>query len=360
MFSRNCKTTQAWKHSRTCSNLALLLITILRYYRAWHLHNVDLVLVPVLTAAPPLALDICLLDNKDTTVNGVDNNVSRLKGVGRPGTGVPESVTTTGLDIIRRVDIKVGNLLDLGAVGEAGDAGDIEDAETGLVVGLVVKTVVNVLVVVDGTSGGLVVAGNDRLLKVLDIPNISHGETILCRAVNSGAVGVDLALVKLIIHDDVGLPHGVKNPTLMSVRSSDVGSAGDDGTSITEADLVGDVVDGQGVLIVAVANVAAVVLLVRSTVDNALSVMGVAVLAAATRDVRLGGVVHVDVYGSTSAGVVTTGATASTAGDGIVLLFVGNNSVGTALDTLVDVDESSVGLDVESVGFLGGKLKQLL
>jgi hypothetical protein len=146
----------------------------------------------------------------------------------------------------------------------------------------------------------------------------------------------------------------------MSVRSSDVGSAGDDGTSITEADLVGDVVDGQGVLIVAVANVAAVVLLVRSTVDNALSVMGVAVLAAATRDVRLGGVVHVDVYGSTSAGVVTTGATASTAGDGIVLLFVGNNSVGTALDTLVDVDESSVGLDVESVGFLGGKLKQLL
>jgi hypothetical protein len=146
----------------------------------------------------------------------------------------------------------------------------------------------------------------------------------------------------------------------MGVGSSDVGCARDDGTGVTETLLVGDVVDGQGVLVVTVADVTAVVLLVRSTVDNALSVMSVAVLAVATLNVRLGGVVHVDEHGSTSTGVVTTGTTASTAGNGIVLLFVGDDSVGAALDTLVDVDKGSVLLDVESVRLLGRELEQLL
>lgn len=324
------------------------------------IHHIALVLVPVLAATPPLALDIGLLDNKDTTVNGVDDNVTRFKGVGRPGTSVPESVTAAGLDIIRRVDIEVGNLLDLGAVRELGDAGDVKDTETSLVVGLVVKTVVDVLVVVDRAGGSLVVAGDDGLLKVLDVPNVGHGETILGGTVDSSAVGVDLALVKLIVHDDVSLPVGVENPTLMGVGSSDVGCARDDGTGVTETLLVGDVVDGQCVLVVTVADVTAVVLLVRSTVDNALSVVSVAVLAVATLDVRLGGVVHVDEHGSTSTGVVATGTTASTAGDGIVLLLVGDDSVGTALDTLVDVDKGSVLLDVESVRLLGRELEQLL
>jgi hypothetical protein len=216
---------------------------------------------------------------------------------------------------------------------------------------LVVKTVVDVLVVVDRAGGGLVVAGDDGLLKVLDVPNVGHSETIFGGTVNSSAVGVDLALVKLIVHDDVSLPVGVENPTLMGVGSSDVGCARDDGTSVTETLLVGDVVDGQGVLVVTVADVTAVVLLVRSTVDNALSVMSVAVLAVATLNVRLGGVVHVDEHGSTSTGVVTTGTTASTAGNGIVLLFVGDDSVGAALDVL---------LDVESVRLLGRELEQLL
>ena len=319
-----------------------------------------LVLVPVLSTTPLPALDISLLDNKDTTVNGVDDNESRLEGVGRPGTSVPESVTTAGLDIVRRVNVKVGNLLDLGTVGELGDAGNVEDTETGLVVGLVVKTVVDVLVVVDGTGGGLVVAGDNGLLEALDVPDVRHGEAVLGGTVNSSAVGVDLALVKLIVHDDVGLPEGIENPALMGVGGSDVGCARDDGTSVTETLLVGDVVDGQSVLVVAVADVTAVVLLVRSSVDNALSVMSVAILAVATLNIRLSGVVHVNEHGSTSAGVVTTGATASTAGDGVVLLVVGDDSVGTALDTLIDVDKSSILLDIESVGLLGRELKQFL
>jgi hypothetical protein len=169
-----------------------------------------------------------------------------------------------------------------------------------------------------------------------------------------------LALVKLIVHDDVGLPEGIENPTLMGVGGSDVGCARDDGTSVTETLLVGDIVDGQSVLVVAVADVTAVVLLVRSSVDYALSVVSVAILAVATLNVRLSGVVHINEHGSTSAGVVTTGATASTAGDGVVLLVVGDDSVGTALDTLVDVDKSSILLDIESVGLLGRELKQLL
>lgn len=231
-----------------------------------------LVLTPVLALTPPLTLNIGLLNNKDTTVNSVDNNVARLKGVSRPGTSVPESVTAAGLDIIRRVDVKVSNLLDLGAVGELGDAGDVEDTETGLVVGLVVKTVVDVLVVVDGAGRGLVVAGDDGLLEVLDVPDVGHGEAVLGGRVNGSAVGVDLALVKLIVHDDVGLPHGIEDPTLMGVRSTDVRSARDDGTSVTEANLVGDVVDGQGVLVVAVADVTAVVFGVRAAVFDALGI----------------------------------------------------------------------------------------
>jgi hypothetical protein len=157
--------------------LFVLLLLPLYAFTAHGIYHQALVLVPVLALAPLLALDIGLLDNKDTTVNGVDNNVSALKGVGRPGTSVPESVTTAGLDIIRRVDIEISNLLDLGTVGELGDAGDVEDTETSLVVGLVVKTVVDVLVVVNGAGSGLVVASDDGLLEVLDIPDVGHSES---------------------------------------------------------------------------------------------------------------------------------------------------------------------------------------
>lgn len=71
------------------------------------------------------------------------------------------------------------------------------------------------------------------------------------------------------------LPHWVQDPALVRVGSSFVRSAGDDGCGVGTI-LVRYVVDGEGVFVVAVANVAAEVLLVGATVDDALSVMDVA------------------------------------------------------------------------------------
>jgi hypothetical protein len=107
-------------------------------------------LTPVLALTSLRTFNVSLLDNKDTTVNTVDDNEARLKGVRRPSSSVPQRITTW-LNIIRREKVKVRNLLDLAAVGITGNGGHVEDTETGLVVGLVVKTVVHVLIVVNRT-----------------------------------------------------------------------------------------------------------------------------------------------------------------------------------------------------------------
>jgi hypothetical protein len=319
-----------------------------------------LVLAPVLALAPLRTLNISLLNNKDTAVNSVDNNKARLKSVRRPCTSIPERITTAGFDIIRRVNVKVGDLLDLGAIGKLRNGGDVEETETGLVVGLVGQTVVDVLVVVNGAGCGLVVTGHGGLFEVLDVPDVGHRKPVLSGRVDSGAVRVDLALVELIVHDEMGLPHGIQNPTLMSVRGSDIGSARDDRTSVTETLLVGDIVDGQGILVVTVTDITAVVLLVGATVHDALSVVCVAVLASTALDVGLGGVLHVDEHWATFTGVISTGSTTRAVSNRVSELFVGNNGVCPTLDTLVDVDKGNVFLDVESLGVLGRKLEDLL
>jgi hypothetical protein len=146
----------------------------------------------------------------------------------------------------------------------------------------------------------------------------------------------------------------------VGVRSTDVRSARDDGTGVAKTFLVGDIVDGKGILVVAVANVATIVLLVGATVDNALSIVCVAILTSAALDVGLGGVFHVDEHGSAMTGIVATGSTTSTVGDSVSELLIGNDSVRSAFDTLVDVDKSNVFLDIKSLGVLGRKLEELL
>jgi len=227
----------------------------------------SLVLAPVLALAPAELG----LDNEGTTVNGVNDGVAGVEGEVAPGTRVPDSRATTGKLIVLREDIEVGNLLDLAAVGVLGNGADIEDTETGLVVGLVGETLVDELVVVDGAGGGLVVTGVLGLLKVGDVPDVGDRETVLGGRVGGSAGRVDLTLVKLIVHDKVSLPHGVENPALVGVRGTDVGSARDDLSGVGTV-LVGHIVDGESVLVVAVADVTAEVLLVRSAVHNALSI----------------------------------------------------------------------------------------
>lgn len=303
----------------------------------------------MLTVVLALALTPLRLNNKRTAVNGVDDRVSTGEGEVRPGTRVPERITATRLGIVTGVDVKVGDFLDLGAVGELGDGRDVEDAETGLVVGLEGEAVVDELVVVDHAGGGLVVAGDLGGFEVLDVPDVGDCVTVLGGRADGGAVGVDLALVELVVHDDVSLPHLVGDPALVSVGSTNVGSARDDGAS-ANALLVGDVVDGQGVLVVAVADIFAIVLLMGSTVDNALAIVSVAVLGRAALNVRLGDIIGVDVDGTTGAGVVAARATTATESSNVVELLVGTDSVGASGNTLGEVDPGNVGLDVKGLG----------
>jgi hypothetical protein len=228
-----------------------------------------------------------------------------------------------------------------------------------LVVGLEGKAVVDELVVVDHAGGGLVVAGDLGGFEVLDIPNVGDSETFLSGGSDSSAVGVDLALIELVVHDEMGLPVLVGDPALVGVRGAGVGSAGDDGSS-ADTLLVGDVVDGQSVLVVTVADITSVVLLVRTTVHDALSVVSVAVLGRATLNVRLGDIISVDEDGSTSTGVVTTGTSTAAKSDSVVLLLVRTDSVRASGNTLGEVNPSNVGLDVEGLRVLWRELEELL
>jgi hypothetical protein len=346
-----------------------LIITINPFGYFYHRH---LMLAKVLS----LALAPLGLDNKRTAINRVDNSVSAGECEMAPCTRIPERITTTGLHVVAREDVEVGNLLDLAAVGEARDAADVEDAQTGLVVGLEGEAVVHELVVVDHAGSGFVVAGDLGGFEVLDIPDICDSESILRQRSDRSSVGIDLALVELVVHDEMGLPVFVGDPALVSVGGADVRSAGDD-LAGADALLVGDVVNGKGVLVVAVADVTSlemvrcasdeickivtyVVLLVGSTVNNALSIVGVAVLGRATLNVRLGDVVGVDEDGATSAGVVATGASTAAESDDIVLLLVGTDSVGASGNTLGKIDPGNVLLDIEDLGALRVKLEELL
>jgi hypothetical protein len=91
----------------------------------------------------------------------------------------------------------------------------------------------NVLVVVDGDAGVLVVASLLGVLEVTDVPDERGGV-----AVGAGAAAVNL--VVLVIHDEELLVLGVENPALMGVGGTLVAGYGDEGWVL----LVGDIVDG--------------------------------------------------------------------------------------------------------------------
>jgi len=118
--------------------------------------------------------------------------------------------------------------------------------------------------VVDGADGALVETGLLGGLEVADVPDVGDGVAVDRRAdVGAGAAN----LVVLIVEDDVLLPLLVQNGTLVGVLDTGVAGDGDD----LGVGLVGDVVDGQRVLVVAVADIATSVARVRATVDEALS-----------------------------------------------------------------------------------------
>src|SRR5690606_38219909 len=126
-------------------------------------------------------------------------------------------------------------------------------------------------------------AGLLGVLEVRHVPEVSDGA-----AVGSETGTVDF--VELVVENDEALVFLVEEPALVGVRCALVGSARDDGGVAA----VGHVVDGEGLLVVTVANVTAEVLLVGSLVRQALSIVHVAVLGSAAGGSGVGGVLQVD------------------------------------------------------------------
>lgn len=83
--------------------------------------------------------------------------------------------------------------------------------------------------------------------------------------------------------------------------------------------LVRNVVNRQSVFVVTIADVTAVILLVRAAIFDALSIVYVAVLVGAARAVRVGNIIDVDVDQTRSAGTATR---LSADSDGISELFI--------------------------------------
>lgn len=196
------------------------------------------------------------------------------------------------------------------------DSAHIQDTKTSSVVRLVSKTVVDVLVVIDTLDFRLVETRVDRLLQVGDVEDVAHRELISRR---TGA----FFLVDLVIQDQAGLPHWIVDPALVRIGCSNVRRAGDDLCGLRTG-FVGYVVDGQGVFIVAVANVLAVVASVGTAVDDALGVVDVAVLRSATFGVGLGWIVEVNEDETSTA---SRGPGCSSNSYSIVELLVDNNVV---------------------------------
>lgn len=124
----------------------------------------------------------------------------------------------------------------------------------------------------------------------------------------------------------------------MSVLNTRIVGDGDDLGVVSL--LVGDVVDGEGILVVGIADIASKVTLVRATVDHALSVVDVAVSGSTARGGDVGRVADVKEDQPTTAGQVVTDtdglvATDGTSSNGVVELLVDDNVVGAADGELV-------------------------
>lgn len=279
------------------------------------------------------------LEREETTLNGADDLVTTLEPrVDGPGT---VELSSTTLVIILGVDVEEGKLLKLGASGVSSDGANINDTETRAVVGLVGDAVNDVLVVVDGSDRALVDTLEDRLGQVDSVDDVGGGVLVRSRA------GL-LLLVKLIVKEDVALV-GISPPSLVSVRGAVVAGA----RELLRHGTVGDVNNGEGVLVVVEANLLASVALVRAVVDAALSIVDVAVLGDTANILGLAGVGDVE-HPETGLARSAAGSTDNTNQVGV---GVGDDVVAAAEGGNVG---SQVRVDVEGLRVLGVEGEDLL
>lgn len=201
---------------------------------------------------------------------------------------------------ILRVAIKEANLLDGITAGVTGNAGDIDDTKSRAVVGLVGETIDDVLVVVDGAGRALEETSVDGSFEIGDVEDVGGGVAVRGRT--------DLfLLVELVVEKEIF--HGlIDKPALVAVGVANVRGAGDDDGVL----LVGHIHDSQSVLVECEADLALIVLLAGSSVDDALSVMYIAILANATGRRGFFGIGNIDHEEATSASGVAGIGTGST------------------------------------------------
>lgn len=122
--------------------------------------------------------------------------------------------------VILRVGIEPPNLAHTPTGRIIRDARHVQDAETRGVHALVGVFSEDVLVVVDGAAGSLVVTGLLRVLEIADVPDEGYGA-----AVGGGTARFDL--VVFVVGDEPFLVFGVEDPALVGVGGAFVGGDGD-------------------------------------------------------------------------------------------------------------------------------------
>ena len=230
------------------------------------------------------------------------------------------------------------------------DRADVVHPDAVAVVGLVRKAVDNVQVVVDALLvGGPEVACVLGVLQVGEVGDVGHG------AAGGGCAGLVL-LVQLVVEQDVLVPVALGPPALVHVRGAGVGQLGEDlGRGL--AVLGGGVIDGDGVLVVTDADVAATVAAVRAIVGHALGIVHVAVLAGTAGGTGVCGVLEVDVLQAGAAGLV---AGLGADSNGVLIVPVDDNVVGAADGEGVAEQTCEVLLGVKDLGALGVERQELV
>jgi len=193
----------------------------------------------------------------------------------------------------------------------------------------------DVLVVIDGLLLGSVVTCVDWLFQVANVEDVGHRILLSC---GTNAI----FLVEFVIEHKVLLPVAVENSTLMCVCSADIRSARDDLRGI-KTSLVSHIIDGESVFVVAVADIATKVALVRTTINKTFGVVDVAILTRATRGNRLGDVTDIDEDETSSASTV---ARLSSNRDCISKFLVDDDIV-SATDRKVSEQSSDICSDAE-------------
>lgn len=231
--------------------------------------------------SPPRAPSSALAHRVQATLNGADDNVSRGE-VRVDGPGTEELGLATDRVIIG-VDIKESCLFKQSTSVILSDGGNVDDAEAGAIVGLVGEAVDDVLVVVDGLDRRLVDSTEDGPGEVLDVDDVGGGVLVSSRASH-------LLLIELVIEEQV-LVVIAQQPTLVGVGSTVVGGTRD----LARHGATANVDNGEGILVVVEAELMALVRGHGTLVDDALSIVDVAIggdAASILRTARVGDVHH--------------------------------------------------------------------